>query len=92
MDICECFVSAGALVLVWLTVLTPLMYYIPVCAMAATIMMGGIDVVTFHKFGVVWTTKRKDVMTPIARPTVVSLYLSYLLVNLLIGKKTNIYT
>lgn len=47
----------AAVVLVCLTVATPLMKYIPVCAMAATIMMGGIDVVTFHKFGIVWKTK-----------------------------------
>lgn len=53
---------AGAIVLVALTVATPILAYIPTCAMAATIMMGAIDVTTFHKFGVIWNTKKLDLV------------------------------
>ena len=50
----------GAIVLLSLAFLTPLLAYIPTCAMAATIMMGAIDVISFHKVGFMWRTNSKQ--------------------------------
>lgn len=55
-------ILAGAVVLIALTVATPILAYVPVCAMAATVMMGAIDVITFHKFGIIWKTKKIDLI------------------------------
>ncbi|ESO02688.1 hypothetical protein HELRODRAFT_106819 [Helobdella robusta] len=67
-------IVTGALVLIALQFLTPLFYYIPEAALAVVIIMAVLDMMTFHKFWIIWRTRRIDLL-----PWIVTFILSFIL-------------